>query len=217
MSSQPIWVLGIILGAIPRVSPATVVYVARKLLEWVHTTNSHYHLQHLEYIHFRNLLRLLPIVTPYNIQQDRNLTQGQTQGQTQETLMSAKSRKDEEAFSNLPEETRGQSEVPKSPEQLIIKNLGPEFRYSDTSASSTNLSSFALIWACSDIPTTSLGVNSSSGSLSSLNKSLFITKHHIGIVFARASGMLFPRLVESTIIQLAPIGRISQPPLHDSY
>ena len=61
----------------------------------------------------------------------------------------------------------------------------------------------ASIWACSDGPTTSGGVCRACWSTASGNRRRFMTVHHIGTVLANASGMLLPRRVESTMMQLS--------------
>lgn len=72
-----------------------------------------------------------------------------------------------------------------------------------TFASSTNRSSRASICECSDALTRSAGVYRPRSWVSpSPNRSLFITAHHIGTVFDKASAMVFPLLVESTMMHL---------------
>lgn len=66
----------------------------------------------------------------------------------------------------------------------------------------TKFSSRSSICACSDLPTNCAGVCSFPAATSSENTILLITAHQIGTVFDRASGMLLPRLVESTMMHL---------------
>lgn len=72
-----------------------------------------------------------------------------------------------------------------------------------TFAPSTNASRRASICECSDGPTIVSGVCRATPWHASASKSLFMTAHHIGRVLERASGILFPLLVESTTIHLA--------------
>lgn len=67
----------------------------------------------------------------------------------------------------------------------------------------------ASIWVCSDPPTTSFGVCNLWLSRRSSNKRRFMTAHHMGIVLLKASGMLLPRRVESTITQLPRPSNVS--------
>lgn len=92
----------------------------------------------------------------------------------------------------------------------------------DTFACSAKASSLASICACSDLPTACAEVRNACDHGIFWKRSLFSTAHQIGTVFDNASGMLFPRLVESTMIQLSSSHsaatlhwRLLSPPTHD--
>ena len=85
---------------------------------------------------------------------------------------------------------------------IRIRNANINVGEGATFASFRKLSSRASICACSDGPITSRGAFNECAAGNPGKSNLLMTAHHIGTVFDKASGMLLPRLVESTTIQL---------------